>query len=566
MRKSIKKIVASLLAAIMVLTTSTSAFAYTVTDGMITDLDDGESIYLLVGNATGWNPDSPDAVLTPVEGKDGVLSFNVELAAGTANEWERRFSIVEKYHNGETCVISGWTRILLGEPKYLPNPALFGDFTNLSVICVDDLEAATAATVYYDTRTATLAIVDEECNEIPYTLLWASEDRQEAKEDGSAYTLEELTEIGFDNYVASLSSDRQANIQTISEKITLTKSVFNGKYLSNVAGLINYIATGEDYLSGPAFTIDAPDKVCRTQDYKFSFTLPEGTTDAESVYEFTNKGGGIKLTAENGMYSGVLESQFYEENETSFKLKAYAKTTDGLVSSAEKTVAIQNEHAGGVATCIDLAICDTCGEPYGELDSTNHNLEKISAKDATVTATGNKEYWHCKDCGKYFSDKDGKNSIELKDTVTQKLPPEIIDGKGQGITAGEKKELTFRSNAAFGDFIRVELDGVTVGAENYTATEGSTIITLKADYVASLSAGEHTIGIVSTSGTAATTFTVNAKAVDDTTEPSQVENKNMKSPQTGDNSHMALWIALLFVSGGLLTVTGVYSKKKTNIN
>ena len=40
------------------------------------------------------------------------------------------------------------------------------------------------------------------------------------------------------------------------------------------------------------------------------------------------------------------------------------------------------------------------------------------------------------------------------------------------------------------------------------------------------------------------------------------KDKHTNSPQTGDNSHMALWIALLFVSGGLLTVTGVYSKKK----
>ena len=35
-----------------------------------------------------------------------------------------------------------------------------------------------------------------------------------------------------------------------------------------------------------------------------------------------------------------------------------------------------------------------------------------------------------------------------------------------------------------------------------------------------------------------------------------------KSPQTGDNSHMALWIAVLFVSGGALIVTGIYSRKK----
>lgn len=323
----------------------------------------------------------------------------------------------------------------------------------------------------------------------------------------------------------------------------------------------------------PTIAVDAPDMVCRTQDYKFSFTLPEGTTDAESGYEFTNMGGGIKLTAENGMYSGVLETQFYDENEISFKLKAYAKTTDGFVFFSEKTVAIQNEHAGGVATCIELAICDTCGEEYGELDSTNHNLEKIPAKAATVTETGNTEYWHCKDCGKYFADENGENEIELADTVIAKLPPEIIDGKGQSITEGEKKELSFTSSAAFSDFLRAQLDGKTLDEKYYTVKEGSTVVTLKADYVATLSVGEHTIGIVSESGTATTTFTVKAKSSDNNEKPvnnneepvNNSENKqgnNTKPPKTGDNSPMTLWIAIFFVSGGLLTVTGAFGKKK----
>ena len=310
----------------------------------------------------------------------------------------------------------------------------------------------------------------------------------------------------------------------------------------------------------PTIAVDAPDMVCRTQDYKFSFTLPEGTTDAESGYEFTNMGGGIKLTAENGMYSGVLETQFYDENEISFKLKAYAKTTDGFVFFSEKTVAIQNEHAGGVASCVELAICDTCGEEYGELDSTNHNLEKIPAKAATVTETGNTEYCHCRDCGKYFADENGENEIELADTVIAKLPPEIIEGKGQSITEGEKKELSFTSGAAFGDFFRAQLDGKTLDEKYYTVKEGSTVVTLKADYVATLSVGEHTIGIVSESGTATTTFTVNAKA--GSTDSSQTGTNNTDSPQTGDNSPMTLWVALFFVSGGLLTVTGAFGKKK----
>lgn len=204
-----------------------------------------------------------------------------------------------------------------------------------------------------------------------------------------------------------------------------------------------------------------------------------------------------------------------------------------------------SNHSGGEATCMKKAVCDYCGNEYGDLDNSKHNVKNVPAKDATVTETGNKEYWHCDDCGANFSDNDGKSYIGFDDTVTAKLSPEIIEVEGQSITTGERKELTFRSNAAFIDFIQVEFDGIILDGNNYTVSEGSTIVTLKADYVTTLSAGEHTIGIVSTSGTATTTFTINAN-----------------SPETGDNSQMALWIALFFVSGGLMSVTGVYSQKK----
>ena len=209
--------------------------------------------------------------------------------------------------------------------------------------------------------------------------------------------------------------------------------------------------------------------------------------------------------------------------------------------------------AGGTATCTSKAICEYCKTEYGEVDSANHDLVNTPAKDATAAETGNQEYWHCKDCGQYFADENGTDEITLADTVIQKLPPEIIKGKGQSITAGEKKALTFRSDAAFSDFIRVVFDGKNLDEKNYTVKEGSTVVTLKADYVATLSAGEHTICIVSESGTATTTFTVNAKAV--------VDNDTDPSP-TGDNSHMALWIALLAASAFGLAGTAVYSKRK----
>lgn len=54
-------------------------------------------------------------------------------------------------------------------------------------------------------------------------------------------------------------------------------------------------------------------------------------------------------------------------------------------------------------------------------------------------------------------------------------------------------------------------------------------------------------------------ITVDEKAEDNN---ENTQGNETKSPQTGDNSYMALWVALLFVSGGTLIVTTVISKKR----
>lgn len=250
-----------------------------------------------------------------------------------------------------------------------------------------------------------------------------------------------------------------------------------------------------------------------------------------------------------------------------------AKDAEGNFSE-EMIVTVNSEHKGGTATCVEKATCIHCGTQYGLLDTDKHNLEYIPSKGATVTATGNKEYWHCKDCGKYFSDANGTNSITLSDTAISKLPPSIINGSGQSLTAGEWKELTFRSNAAFADFVRVELDGHTVESSRYTVKEGSTIVSLKADYVRTLSAGEHTLGIVSTNGMATTPFTIHAPAATNNSQASlegnvsasvntPSANKNpLGVPPTGDDSPLGLWVVTLIVSGVLLIILGVVIKKR----
>ena len=324
----------------------------------------------------------------------------------------------------------------------------------------------------------------------------------------------------------------------------------------------------------PTINISGADKVCRTQDYKFSFTLPEGAAGAAYGYKFIGfSDGPLTPTVENGLYSGIIKASAYPATENSFKLIVSAKTADGFAFSAEKKVTIQNEHTGGTATCKNKAICEVCGESYGKLDPNNHaNLKHIDAKAATKTSEGNIEYWYCDGCNKYYKDAKATQEITKAQTVTAKLPPKITAGDGATVTQGEKKELSFTSDASFADFLRVELDGTALDEKNYTKKEGSTIITLNRDFVATLSVGEHTLAIVSQSGTATAKFTVKAKPAETATPQPTVTPQPTAQPQptvqpvsplprTGDTANPALWFVLLIVSGSALAAIFVLRRK-----
>lgn len=88
-------------------------------------------------------------------------------------------------------------------------------------------------------------------------------------------------------------------------------------------------------------------------------------------------------------------------------------------------------HSGGTATCSQFAVCDICGEEYGEVNVANHtNLVKTETKPATATAAGNTEYWYCDGCGKYFSDEAGTKEISLEDTVIPKMTEDTNTATG----------------------------------------------------------------------------------------------------------------------------------------
>lgn len=146
----------------------------------------------------------------------------------------------------------------------------------------------------------------------------------------------------------------------------------------------------------------------------------------------------------------------------------------------------------------------------------------------------------------------------------------IIEGANGTWTQNSDGTLTFRANGDFSKFTGVKVDGTLIDAKNYTAVSGSTVITLKADYLKTLSGGKHKITVVYTDGECSANFEVK-KAASEQTKPTEGDKadtttptggKDTTSPQTGDNSNLALWFAVLFIScGGVIGVT-VYSRHR----
>lgn len=168
---------------------------------------------------------------------------------------------------------------------------------------------------------------------------------------------------------------------------------------------------------------------------------------------------------------------------------------------------------GGTPNCTQRASCILCGAKYGKTDPTRHaSLEKLEAIAATAAANGRVECWHCTACDKYFADANGKTELTAENTVTEKVPPSIIQGSDARWKKGESSTLTFRSDAAFEDLIEVLVDGAALSSESYEKRngEGNIIVELRESYLEQLAEGEHTLAIRSARGDATTHFTVEA--------------------------------------------------------
>ncbi|MEG1396819.1 MAG: Ig-like domain-containing protein, partial [Oscillospiraceae bacterium] len=84
----------------------------------------------------------------------------------------------------------------------------------------------------------------------------------------------------------------------------------------------------------------------------------------------------------------------------------------------------------------------------------------------------------------------------------------VTKGAESAWVQGSGKPMVFTCDVPLAKFTGLNLDGMKLAESDYTAVSGSTIITLKPAYLATLTPGTHTLKILFRGGVAKTTFTI----------------------------------------------------------
>lgn len=230
----------------------------------------------------------------------------------------------------------------------------------------------------------------------------------------------------------------------------------------------------------------------------------------------------------------------------------------GICADCNKTYGEKGDHIYGELSREKKATCETdgvkshytCGVCSKIFDE---NKNEINKENLIITKTGHKqsENWHSDEenhqyictnegCGKilerrahnfdygtvtkqpgYDENRTGKKVYRCREcgyektriipVLTYRKNYKIVNGASQTVTENSGETISFRSNCGIEKFVRLEIDEKLVDPENYILKEGSTIVELKPEYLATLEVGKHDVSIVSQDGTADTTLRITAQ-------------------------------------------------------
>ena len=324
----------------------------------------------------------------------------------------------------------------------------------------------------------------------------------------------ELNSLVFRAYEEPFSIDPNGEyivyVMLVDENINITYLRSDRITLDNIQPVISGIENGKTYCEAQTVTVDEKyvdtvtvNGTVVTLDADGGFVLPP--TNGEQKIVVTDKAGNnaeMTVTVNNGHTFG----EWVSDNDGKHTRKC---TVDGCD-------AFETENcSGGNATCTEKAVCDVCGKAYGEFDGTNH---KGGVQEWTTrTAFNHEQKWNC--CGAVIV---ASEAHEWKDGVCRECGYVCLHNDA------DKDHICDYCKKTISEHVDKDKNHIcdycekAISAHEDVPTEEIK----KAD-------------------------TVTAKLPDDS-----------KSPQTGDNSNLILWIALLIISGGVMKGVTAFGKSK----
>ena len=299
-------------------------------------------------------------------------------------------------------------------------------------------------------------------------------------------------------------------VMLVDENINITYLRSDRITLDNIQPVISGIENGKTYCEAQTVTVDEKyvdtvtvNGTAVTLDADGGFVLPP--TNGEQKIVVTDKSGNnaeMTVTVNNGHTFG----EWVSDNDGKHTRKC---TVDGCD-------ALETENcSGGNATCTEKAVCDVCGKAYGEFDGTNH---KGGVQEWTTrTAFNHEQKWNC--CGAVIV---ASEAHEWKDGVCRECGYVCLHNDA------DKDHICDYCKKTISEHVDKDKNHICDYCEKTISAheDAPTKEIKKAD-------------------------TVTAKLPDDS-----------KSPQTGDNSNLILWIALLIISGGVMKGVTAFGKSK----
>ena len=155
----------------------------------------------------------------------------------------------------------------------------------------------------------------------------------------------------------------------------------------------------------------------------------------------------------------------------------------------------------------------------------------------------------------------------------------VIEGADSVWTEGDEAPIVVRADGDYSKFVGVDVDDSELAPENYTSASGSTIITLKASYLKTVSAGTHKLTVRYTDGQASTQFTVKkASSSSQGTVPVAPGRNNGSgsnaaggagasggAPRTGDDTPVTQMVLLALLAAAVVGLAAgmIYRKRRS---